>query len=279
MRRRILILLAAAVLALTSGVGVLGYARSADERALKGQEAVWVLLATETIPAGTSGADIRAGKLYRQVRMPAATVPSGALARLDQNLDGMRLTSALQPDQMLMSGHFANLSATPSPAPTFEIPRNRLAVSVALSIAPQVAGNVDPGDEVAVFATYPRAGSTEETRRRTFALLPRVRVISVGERPATPSPTTVAPTPDPSASPSDDEDEDDDRTRATERLERYVVTLSVTQQEAQMLITTQYTSNLQLALLGPGASVSPEPALKLSPSRATPKVSPSGAAL
>ena len=59
MRRRILILLAAAVLAMVSVAAVVAYARGADRRALDGREGRYVLLATAAIPAGTTLGDIR----------------------------------------------------------------------------------------------------------------------------------------------------------------------------------------------------------------------------
>ena len=82
MRRRVLIVLAALVLAGFSGISVLLYARGVDQRALDGRRAVSVLLATERIAAGTTGAQIRRQGLAKRVVMPAATVPEGALEEL-----------------------------------------------------------------------------------------------------------------------------------------------------------------------------------------------------
>ncbi|MET0422358.1 MAG: RcpC/CpaB family pilus assembly protein, partial [Actinoplanes sp.] len=261
MRRRILILMAAAILALISGVAVLGYARTADERALNGKEAEWVLLAVKTIPAGTSFADIRTKNLVRQVKMPAETIPDGALSKLDSTMDALSLNAALLPDQLLMRGQFAEAQPTASPTPSFQIPQGRLAVSVLLKVSTQVAGNVAAGNEVTVFATYPgEEDDDNDDPRVTFVLLPRIKVISVGERPADLLPTTASPSPSNRL----------DVTTTTQTIEKYLVTLSVTPKEATLLINASHTSDLQLALIGPGTKVTAAPKLSLPPSRATP---------
>jgi pilus assembly protein CpaB len=267
MRRRILILMAAAILALISGVAVLSYAHTADERALNGKEAEWVLLAIKTIPADTSFADIRAKNLVRQVRMPTETIPDGALSKLDSTMDALRLNAALQPDQLLMRGQFTEAAPAASPTPTFQVPPGRLAVSVLLQVNTQVAGNVDVGDDVTVFATYPSEDDDDnDDPTVTFVLLPRVKVISVGERSVSPSPTPATT----ASSASTAEKLDGAGNTTTETLLRYLVTVSVTPKEASLLINASHTSDLQLALIGPGTDVTAAPRLSLPPSRPAP---------
>ncbi|NMO56182.1 hypothetical protein HH310_34015 [Actinoplanes sp. TBRC 11911] len=252
MRRRILILLAAAMLAMVSVAAVVAYARGADRRALQGQTGRWVLLATTRIPDGTTVAEIRSKKLTRQVLMPAQTVPSGALDKLDRSLDAMALSAPLQPDQLLLRGQFGTGNApTASPSPTFPLPADKIAVSVDLGMAPQVAGNVDPGDKVVVFLTYPKVPSGQ-AKQVTAVLLPSVTVISVGER----SPRTAAPpTPAPAASPSSASPAP---APTPVTLQRYVVTVAVTPAEGERLIFAYNTGLLHLGLLGSGVKVTPE---------------------
>jgi pilus assembly protein CpaB len=249
-RRRILILTAAAFLAMLSGIAVLVYAGNADRRALAGRQGTWVLLATATIPAHTTIAQIRSKRLARQVLMPVETVPSGAITKLDPAMNNLILNAPLLPDQMLLRGQF-QLSTAPSATPTFQIPRNRLAVSIDLGIAPQVAGNVEPGDRVAVFCTSPITPLAGE-KQTTAVLLPRVAVISIGEAPpATPSPSanaSASASPSPSATASG----------AAAVLQRYVVTLAVAQHEADQLLECYHSGIPHLALIGPSATVHPE---------------------
>ncbi|MGX6603364.1 RcpC/CpaB family pilus assembly protein [Micromonosporaceae bacterium Da 78-11] len=252
MRRRVLILAAALMLAVFSGVAVVAYANSADRRALNGRQGKWVLLATETIPADTTGSQIRTRRLIRQVLMPAETVPSGALSKIDSTVDELRLNADLQPDQMLLRGQFEDGAATASPAPTFQIPKNRLAVSIELGIATQVAGNVEPGQKVAVFCTTPRAPEKGDVVS-TFVVLPKATVITVGESPE-PIPSTSTPTEGPSSTLAPTVIPSNEAT--TQELARYVVTLAVTQREAELLVNGSHTCFLHLGLLGPSASVS-----------------------
>ena len=109
MRRRVLILLAALLLAGISATAILSYVRGADRRALEGKQGVWVLVATERIPAGTAGSDVR--KLTERILVPAETVPDGTLTSWDSALDGLRLAAALEPSQLLMRPLFR--TATP----------------------------------------------------------------------------------------------------------------------------------------------------------------------
>ncbi|GID33318.1 Flp pilus assembly protein CpaB [Paractinoplanes brasiliensis] len=262
MLRRVVLLGVAAVLALLSAMAVVVYARGADRRAVEGKQGTWVLLATATIASGTTGAQIRSRRLVRQVLMPAETVPSGALTRLDPALDGKRLNADLAPDQMLLSRQFEEAAKPDAePTATFRVPPDRLAVSVQLGIAPQVAGNVKRGDRVAVFLTVPKQ-ETETTPQRTSVLLPRVTVLSVGES-AEPGPSsivvqpsgaaavmsTVVPTP---------------AAGATEQLTRYVVTLAVTTGQAEELVNGYNRGLLHLGLLGAEATVTAAPSAAVS---------------
>jgi pilus assembly protein CpaB len=261
MKRRILLLALAAVLAVLSGLALLSYAGSADRRALNGREGKWVLLATGTIPADTTAAQIRDRRLVRQVLMPAETVPSGALSKIEPSLDHLALNAPLQPDQMLMRRQFEP-AATPSPTSTFKIPRGKVAVSVALSVAPQVAGNVRPGDDVTVFCMvkvkdkrYP-----DDMRKFTIVLIPKATVISVGEAPAASAPATPVPTASPSTTATGALSSGlmpDATTDTGTALQRYVVTLAVEQEDAQNLITGAGQNSLYLGRLGAQATMTP----------------------
>jgi pilus assembly protein CpaB len=257
MRRRIVMLAVAFVLAILSAVAVVAYARTADRRAVEGKKGTWVLLATARIPTGTTGAQIRSKRLVRQVLMPAQAVPSGALSKLDSTLDAKALNAELQPDQMLLSRQFeTGIKPTVKPAPTFKVPADRLAVSVELGIAPQVAGNVKRGDKVTVFVTVPRVES-EVRPQKTWVVLPQATVLSVGES-AVPkgSPIVIQPSGAaalvPTVMPSPTSTD-------AVQLERYVVTLAVTATQAEELVNGYNRGLLHLGLLGASASVTAAP--------------------
>jgi len=157
-KRRLLAVLVAFALAAVGCLAVVAYVRGADQRALAGREAAWVLIAKQRIPAGTTGADIRDAKLVDRVAMPAATVPDGAVAQIDDQLAALTVTADLQPSQLLLRGAFGEATTQSGGLP---LPDGKLAVSVELSAAGRVAGFVRPGSKVAIFDTFTvRAGTS-----------------------------------------------------------------------------------------------------------------------
>jgi pilus assembly protein CpaB len=237
MRRRVLIVPLALVLAGLSAMAVLVYARGADRRAVAEREGVYVLLAKERIPRGTSAQQIRTGELAERVLMPSQTVPDGALEELSPGLDALRLSAELAPDQMLMRGTFSSGTETAARA---GVPDDKIAVSVEVTMAPGVAEKVTAGDAVTVFVTYPR--DFPPSSQKTRVLLPRATVISI----ATGPPGDV--TPSPSA-------------RRNRDTESYPATLAVDQGEATRLVHAAQTGSIYLGLIGAQAEVTPSPAV------------------
>lgn len=283
MRRRILILLVALVLAGISGIAVLSYARSADRRALSGKEGTWILVAKQLIPGGTSGAEIRSRGLTERLLVPTVTVPTGALSTWDSALDRLQLGADLQPKQLIMQTLFVSVQPSPSHTGRIPVPRKSLAVSVALNVAPQVAGNITPGDQVAVYYTFQvkvLIDKDKETIPMTELLLPKARVITIGEalalpvtQPTTPSsaPSGVSPTPGPTVSGTGgavagnvNQALASNGTNAGEAVQRYVVTLAVDDNDALRLVHAVQSGELYLALLGPNATASIGPAVDTS---------------
>ncbi|GIF21846.1 pilus assembly protein CpaB [Actinoplanes tereljensis] len=263
MRRRIILLLAAFVLAGFSATAVVAYGHGADKRALDGAEGTWVLLATAAIPVDTTGADIRTKSLVRKVLMPARAVPSGAITSLDSSYDKLTLNAALQPDQMLLSGQFKHPApATPSPSPTFVLPSGKIAVSVELTIARQVAGNVDKGAAVTIWLT--EQTGLYRRNQKTTVIVAKATVISVGERPV---PTSATPTPSTSAGgtvlPTVVAGT---ATVAPQDLDRYVVTVAVTPSEGSRLVNGYNSGELHLGLVSvPAPSTSATPSVTPTP--------------
>jgi Flp pilus assembly protein CpaB len=179
-------------------------------------------------------------------------------------MNAQKLNAPLLPDEMLLRRQFET-PTTPSPTPTFVIPHGKIAVSISLDIPTQVAGNVKRGDQVAVFCgvqvkdkSYP-----DDLHKYTITLIPHATVIAVGEAAL---PTSAAPTPNVTPGPSGVNAPTimPSASAATiSGLARYLVTLSVTPQQAQWLISGAKASALYLGLLGAGASVPPAPPAEL----------------
>ncbi|HEX8626999.1 MAG TPA: Flp pilus assembly protein CpaB [Catenuloplanes sp.] len=260
MKRRLLALLAALILAAVGCVAVLAYVKSADKRAVAGREAVWVLIATKRIPAGTSGAQIRTGGFTERVAMPAQTVPTGVFDAIDEQLAALAVTAEVQTSQLLLRGMFAEASRVSG---GLVLPDGKLAVTVEVSAAGRVAGYVRPGSAVAVFNTFTMqegkgrvpAGDgfakKHEYNHATRVVLPRVEVIGVGERGAADAATSVpaaGATPASTAKPT-----------AVKPGATMLVTVAVNQDEAERLIHVAQTGLLSLALLDDTAAIEPGP--------------------
>lgn len=238
MRRRVLILLAAIVLAVLSASAVRAYTRTVDQRAIAGKQGVWVLVAGKTMTKGTTAAVVRTGERTKRVLMPAETVPTGTLTAIDATMDALTLTCDVQAGQLMMRAQFG----TPSKVvERVDVPPGKLAVSVQLTIGPQVAGNVVAGSQVAVLDTFPAAPGPGE-KQETRILLPRATVISVGPGDTAPTPTASGGT-------------------ATEQSDSsggvYLATLAVDQKDAVRLVHASRTGLLYLALLDATTTVSP----------------------
>jgi len=258
MKRRLLAALVALALALVGCLAVVAYVRAADERAIAGREAVWVLLATTRIPAGTSAAQLREGGHVERVAMPAETVPADALGELDPGLDELVVTADVQARQLLLRGMFGESTRLSG---GLALPEGRLAVSVEMSAAARVAGFVRPGSKVAVFDTFTmqegkgRIPSGDglslrpEANHATRVLLPRVDVIAVGERGAAGAATSA-----PASGGTADADAAASKAGVT-----MLVTVAVTQPEAERLVHAAQTGMLYLALLDDTAQIEPGP--------------------
>jgi pilus assembly protein CpaB len=128
------------------------------------------------------------------------------------------------------------------------IPPGDMAISVNLTDPDRVAGNIQNGSTVAIFVTgsletpgaTAAAGSNTESTR---LLLPKVLVLNVGSpQPPTTSTTT-----------------DQNGTQTTEQLPRTLLTIAVTQKEAQKVILASKALDLTFGLLNTKSKVKPAP--------------------
>jgi pilus assembly protein CpaB len=232
---RRLALLIAAVLIAAVGTGlVFAYVKKADDRAIADQKPVTVLVAKSSIAPGTRVVDAANSGAFQTQEFPQAAVVPGALSSVDPVKDQVVLTTIF-PGQQLLTGMFGATAATNA---SIAIPPGQIAASFSFGDPQRVAGFVQPGSNVVIFLTSSLQGGKSITR----VLLPKVTVIAVG-------PTTITPPADPAqANP--------------EALSRAMLTLALTQRQAEKLIFAQGNGTMYLGLLNdrsqirPGAGVS-----------------------
>lgn len=243
MTRRLGLLATALIVALLGTLAIFSYVSKVEANAVAGAEMVDVLVAVERMPAGTSATTALKGELVQLSSMPRKSVPEGALTTLD-GIDPQTLVSDVYAGEVLLRAKFANQTARTG---ALVIPKDKIAISVELGDPQRVAGFVVPGSEVAIFATVEgdaaqvgEPGAAEQ-EFRTQILLPRVSVIAVG--PATLKPDAEEPA------------------KGEEVVAKAVLTVAVTQQEAEALVHSTQTGELYFGLLsttsktGPGVGV------------------------
>jgi len=232
MKRSVLIIGLAVVLAAVGALSVLYYVRQADARALAGKQAMRVLVAAQRVPAGTTAAAAEAAGLLRAEPMPAEAVPADALGKVGPEIAELVAGADIPPGQLVLRSLFVAELPKSTGLP---IPDGKVAVTVALGVTQQVAGFVRAGSMVAVFDT--RGGATSQDRSAqggvatTRVLLPEVEVLAVG---AAPAGGQAAPSTSNGAAPASGQ---------------VMLTFAVDTTQAERLILASQTGSLHLALL------------------------------
>jgi len=243
MKRRMIVLGLALLLAVLGTGAVYVYVRQADSRAVAGKQAVSVLIANERVPAGTVAGDAGKRGLLRTARMPGETVPADALTTVDADVAQLVAGADIQPGQLVLRSMFVAHKPTTA---GLAIPAGKVAVTVQFSVVQEVAGHLVAGSHVVVFDTYtvlngqdvptgdglPKAqGDVQATR----VLLPDVEILAVGK------PVAASGT--------------EDKPAAESSADGVLLTLAADQRQAEQLILRAQTGSLYLALRGEDSEV------------------------
>jgi pilus assembly protein CpaB len=154
-RRQKLIGIVASVLLAAVGTGLLvAYVRSAENRALKGEKTVDVLVVANTIPKGTKAEDISSSLRIEQVPVKIAT--KDALTSTTP-LAGKVAAVDLLPGEQLVQTRFATPA---SESAKTSAPPGTLQVTVALDAVRAMGGRVREGDSVGVLVSFDDPEST-----------------------------------------------------------------------------------------------------------------------
>jgi pilus assembly protein CpaB len=255
MSRRILAAIAALLIAVVGSVAVVAYARAADQRALAGQETVRAYVAEKDVPAGTTAGQAVQDGLIVQELIARKGVPEDALTDVSADYAQLVATSAIQPGEIVLRSRFAAHGVAQGVLP---VPTGLLAVSVSLDDPSHVGSFVTVGSKVAVFDTFniqeavkssqtPAGDHLQDNHgftRATRLLLTSVEVLAVDDS------TTVT-------NPTESKDKPTGLGAAALQPTTTLLTLAVSQDQAQRLVHGSRTGTLTFALLGPDAHVTP----------------------
>jgi pilus assembly protein CpaB len=239
MRKRIVLIGVAVVLALVGTLAVYKYAKGADNRAVANGDAKKVLIAHSPITAGTSWVQaVKDGALVTE-NMPAGSVPSSALSSIDDSAMNAKsvATADIPSGQIVLRESFG---AKQAPTGALSIPKDDIAISVNLAANADVAGYVNVQSEVVVFETYTLNGSAAKNAQKvvidgdkaqvTRVVAPRLTVLAISQAPTT----------------SVDGSKNSSTASASSTV---TLTLAVSQTEAEKLINGQSNGQLYLGLL------------------------------
>lgn len=240
MGRRTLLLLAALLVAAVGTTLVFIYASTANDRALRGQHPVELLVAKSEIPAGTTGLAAESkGLLVTKKVARAAAAPNALAPGALQSIASQVALSTIYPGEQILPAKFGALGQTTG----LVIPPGMIAVSVQLGDPARVAGFVEPGSFVAVFATLSPSGGTTAGGTATFTrlLLPKAQVVAVG-------PTTAG-----NAASADGQQSAKGTaaagTNPEQQLPRAILTVALTQKDAQRLVFASQQGQVYFGLL------------------------------
>lgn len=224
-RWQLLIIIIASVLA---GTSVFVYTAGINSKAQQNQKLVDVYMAQKQIAIGTSfESAIRDG--YLSVKgFPAGSLPLGSIVGINPANASLVAKQTIQPGQIIVTGLFADHASNTG---ALMIPEGMLAVTVAMSDPAKVANFLQPGSEIAIFATgFLQSSSNESTQ----VLLPRITVLAIGDQ--------VLMDEQPSSAPS-------------------LVTVAVTPTEAKKLIYASKNLTLYFGLRTDGVNINGTPAI------------------
>lgn len=241
MGRRTVLLIVAVVIAAIGAALIFVYAHNANDRAVADQNPVQVLVATKLIQAGESGAVAQQSASFDRVEVAKKLVPGeGTVIDDPSAILNLVALSPIYPGELILANKFGQAAS----ASDLPIPAGMLAISIQLGDPERVAGFVQPGSNVAVFATLNGPVGNSRVTEATRVVLPKARVIAVGQ--------TAVTVPNQSTS-----------SQNTEDLPKTLLTLAVTQREAQKVIFAQSVGDLYFGLLTPTSHVTKAPAVSI----------------
>ena len=173
MKRRVLGLIGAVVLALVGTIAIVAYVQGADDRALASEATVKVLVVQDNVPAGTPASElgdrVKLEKVTEKVRAEGAVSNTKAL--------GEEVASAtLVPGEQVVKARFVAPSVYHARGASVEVPPNLEQVTLSLAPERALGGVLTPGQTVAVTASF---DSIDGQPKSTHTILQKVLVTNV----------------------------------------------------------------------------------------------------
>ena len=250
MRSRGLVVAIAIVLAVGAAAAVVLYTQGVKEDAERGGQLSTVIVATQDIPANQRLDPLIEQGLFAEIDVPSDALVGGAVTTLT-DLEGETTTTPILANEQIST---SRLSSAEVKLNTVGVTEGHVGVSVELDAPQGGVGNIQPGDNVQVFATYTgvtmiggdlrqylrqpadaQAGAKKDVPDFTVTLVPTVRVLRI-QNPAV------------------------DTETGRSDSSRIQITLDLLPQDAQNLVFAQENARIWLGLLPPNEDGTQPPA-------------------
>lgn len=193
MRSRGLVVAIAIVLAVAAAAAVVLYTQGVKEEAEEGGQLTTVIVATQEIPANQRLDPLVDQGIFTEIDVPAGALVGGAVTDLAE-LEGATTTTPILANEQIST---SRLSTAEENLNIVGVSEGHIGVAVELPAPQGGVGNIQPGDNVQVFATYqgvtvlpgnlrqqltaPTAPTGAERRVPDFTvtLIPTVRVLRI----------------------------------------------------------------------------------------------------
>lgn len=161
MKSRFMIVLLSLAFAAAATLGAAYYIAKLKTSITEGQKLVEVVVANESIEAGTSVAEMVATGLLTVEKMPKQYVADGAL-KSAKDYSNRVLSSSVARGEQLNESKFRKVDEN---VLAFKLPDDMIAVSIAIDEVTGVGGKLQPGDKIDVIATFsPGPGDKDITK-------------------------------------------------------------------------------------------------------------------
>jgi Flp pilus assembly protein CpaB len=250
MRSRGLVVAIAIVLAVGAAAAVVLYTQGVKEDAERGGQLTTVIVAIQEIPANQRLDPLIDQGVFTEIRVPQDALVEGAVTTLAE-LEGATTTTPVLANEQIPT---SRLSTSGTPLNLIGVSEGHVGLSVELDAPQGGVGNIQPGDNVQIFATYQgvslipgnlrqyltqpadaQAGGKKDVPDFTVTLVPTVRVLRIQN-----------PQVDTETGRSDSS--------------RIQVTLDLLPQDAQNLVFAQENARIWLGLLPPDEDGTQPPA-------------------
>jgi pilus assembly protein CpaB len=241
MRRKVVLLVVAVVIAAVGASLVLLYVNGLTTKAQAKEQLVSVLTATSQIDPGEQAAAAQSDGKFALTKVPKSSVVAGAVTSVDSMSSEVAL-STIYPGEQILAAKFGTTAAS---AKTLPIPKGQIAVSVELTDPARVAGFVTPGSHVVIFVSAPDTTSgTTTIPAYTRVLVPDVTVIGVGQT------TELSVAGDSSSSSTSSS-----ASPTADTIPQTILTVALDQENSDRVLLAASTNGLAFGLLGEGTKI------------------------